>query len=277
MEHDIPIRRLDFRFPPTIDPVIMPGSPEESFFYMGISAILPYLEPYLIRTMKAALASGELRDAGLTEQVKQFIGQEGQHYRQHIAFNKAAGLHDIDEVRALQREIGETYERYSKTRSLRFNLAYAEGFEAATTALGLASFAVRLFDDMNPRPAEIWRWHLVEELEHRTVAFDAYERVAGDYVFRLSMTLFAHAQLSRFAVRVATAMLRADPELLTQFGGPAARRRRVRAFVIHKLGRHALPRLLRTYLPWYTPHAIALPAEIIAEGRRFSAQALKVS
>ena len=276
MGHAIPVRKLDFRFPPSIDPVIMPGSPEESFFYMGLSAILPHLEPYLIRTMRSALASGELRDAALEDQVKRFIGQEGQHYRQHIAFNRAAGLHDVAEVRALQREIGQTYRRYTKTRPLRFNLAYAEGFEAATTALGLAVFAIRLFDEMNPRPAEIWRWHLVEELEHRTVAFDVYERVAGDYAYRLGVSLFVHAQLTRFAIRVARAMLRASPELLEQFGGPAARRRRVRAFA-RKLGRHALPRILRSYRLRYSPHALTLPPELVALGRRFSAQAIKLS
>ena len=274
MEHDITVRRMNFGFPEAIDPVILPGQPEESFVYMGISAILPYLEPYLIRSMKSA--SGEIRDPVLKEQVRRFIGQEGQHYRQHIAFNKAAGLQGVAAVRALEQGIAATYTRYTKTRSLRFNLAYAEGFEAATTALGLAAFEINLFDEMNRRPAELWSWHLVEELEHRTVAFDVYEHVAGDYWYRLAVSLFVHCQLTLFSIRVSRALFQANPGLLRRFGGRAARWRRIIA-LIRKLGRHAAPRVLRTYRRTYSPHEIELPAGIIALARRFSEQAVKVS
>ena len=189
MEHDIPIRKMAFGFPEEINPVIRRGFPEESFFYLGLSAILPYLEPYLIRTMKAA-AEG-IDDPSLREQATRFMSQEGQHYQQHIKFNRACGLNDVPEVRALEEGIGRAFDHYTKTKSLRFNLAYAEAFEAATTAVALGGFATRVFDEMDSFSSNIWQWHLVEELEHRTVAFDVYDHLCGGYWYRLGIGLFA--------------------------------------------------------------------------------------
>lgn len=51
---DTTVRRIDFPFPEEIDPVSIPGQPEASVGLLGLSLLLPYLEPYLIRSMKAA-------------------------------------------------------------------------------------------------------------------------------------------------------------------------------------------------------------------------------
>ena len=34
-------------------------------------------------------------------------------------------------------------------------------------------------------------WHFVEELEHRTLAFDVYEPIVGDYFYRLFVGVWA--------------------------------------------------------------------------------------
>ncbi len=51
---DITVRQMDFQFPDGMDPVVIPGEPEQSYGIVGLSLLLPYLEPYLIRTMKEA-------------------------------------------------------------------------------------------------------------------------------------------------------------------------------------------------------------------------------
>ncbi len=50
--HEIPVRKMDFGFPEHIDPLSIPEKPEQSYAMVGLSLLLPYLEPYLIRTMK---------------------------------------------------------------------------------------------------------------------------------------------------------------------------------------------------------------------------------
>ena len=50
----ITVRRMPFEFDEDVDPVIVPADPEQSFAMVAGSLLLPHLEPYLIRSMKAA-------------------------------------------------------------------------------------------------------------------------------------------------------------------------------------------------------------------------------
>ena len=180
--------------------------------------MLPYLEPYLIRTMREARA--RVTDPALAADLDLFNGQEGQHYRQHMRFNEAIRPAGLEALTALEAELAADYRRFTATRSLRFNLAYAEGFEAFTTAIARFSLETRQFDSVHPAVRELFQWHLIEELEHRTVAFDVYDHVCGGYFYRLSVGLFAQWHLNQFALRAAGLMQNADPEgFRRKFGG----------------------------------------------------------
>ena len=187
--HDITIRQMPFEFPDEIDPMVIPGRPEESYGIVGLSLLLPYLEPYLIRTMKEARK--KITDPDLRADLDAFNAQEGQHYRQHMKFNAAIRGFGFPGLAELEAQLDADYKRFSQERSLRFNLAYAEGFEALTTASAHALFERGLHPDMNPHMHDLLEWHLVEELEHRTVAFDVYDHVCGGYVYRTAMGLWA--------------------------------------------------------------------------------------
>ena len=82
----ITVRQMDFTFPDDIDPIVVDGDPGESFATIGLSLLLPYLEPYLIRSMKEARS--HVTDPALLEDLEKFNAQEGQHFRQHVKFNK---------------------------------------------------------------------------------------------------------------------------------------------------------------------------------------------
>jgi hypothetical protein len=96
----ITIRRMRFEFPAELDPVFIEGEPEESYVNVSMSLLLPYLEPYLIRTMTAAKA--KVTDPVLREQLEGFIGQEGQHYREHAKFNEALRAKGFTSVAPLE-------------------------------------------------------------------------------------------------------------------------------------------------------------------------------
>ncbi len=271
--HDITVRRMGFEFPDEIDPVFIPGEPEESFGIIGLSLLLPYLEPYLIRTMK--VAKQHIGDADLLEDLERFSAQEGQHYREHMRFNAALGREKFPGLAALEAELAEDYQRFTRTRSLRFNLAYAEGFEALTTAVARFAFEERGLGEMDSPVADLIAWHTIEELEHRTVAFDVYNHVCGGYLYRLVFGLFAQWHLTRFVRRVTRYMLETDPEAVRRAGASAERRagQRMRTrLALRKL----LPNVLRTYLPWYTPHRIEWTPEMGRVARRYTARAKAV-
>ena len=272
--HDITIRQMAFPFPDQMDPMIIPGEPEESYGIVALSLLLPYLEPYLIRTMKEARK--HVTDPALRADLEAFSGQEGQHYRQHIRFNDAIRGFGFPKLAEFEAELDADYRRFSDTKPLRWNLAYAEGFEALTTAVARASFEMGTHPDMNPLVRDLLSWHLVEELEHRTVAFDIYDHICGSYFYRLVVGSYAQWHMGRWIVRVARTLYASDERTRTEAGDVAARRARSRERA-RRTRKSLLPKLLKTYLPWYTPHRIELSPEVREMAEAYSRMAVRTS
>jgi uncharacterized protein len=264
----ITVRKPRFELPEVLDPVIIRDEPEESYLYVALSLLLPHLEPYLIRTMRAARP--KVKDAALAEELGAFCGQEGQHYRMHAELNAAlvrGGARGFD---ALERELAADYQRFESERPLRFNLAYAEGFEALTTAFALV-FEGEDQSQWHPAALDVFAWHVIEELEHRTVAFEVYDHVVGSYAYRACVGAYAQWHLLRFLTRGMEAMLAADTRTRTDFGGEAgrkAREPRLTAMLKSKI----LPRLWRTYSPRYSPRKIEMPASMQQLAEQYSAR-----
>ena len=264
----ITVRKMAFAIPKDTDAVFIAGEPEESYVNVALSLLLPYLEPYLIRTMRAAKA--RVTDPALAKDLEAFVAQEGHHYRQHAEMNAALRIPDaaLPKVRALEAELDADYRRFTKTRSLAFNLAYAEGFEAMTAAMAIV-FTGEDHSKWNPELLDLFTWHLVEELEHRTVAFDVYEHVHGRYATRLFVGVYAQYHLLRFLIRASEAMAVGDPRMQTEFGGAKGWRAR-RPRLLRLLTRKVLPRVARSWRPGYDPRELVMPAELEALQRRFT-------
>jgi predicted metal-dependent hydrolase len=270
--HDITVRRIEFEFPGNIDPVFIEGQPEESYAIFAFSLLLPYLEPYLIRTMNAA--KKHVADPELLKDMERFNAQEGQHYRQHRRFNEVMRTNGFERLPDFEHELDADYRRFTETKSLKFNLAYAEGFEAMTTAMARLAFETKSLERMHPAVCHLFSWHLIEELEHRTVAFEVYDHVCGDYFYRVAVGMFAQWHLLRFMDRVANYMLDADPQVLSRYGGVAGRKERVRTRQ-REFRRSLLPLVARTYSPWYTPENIEFTEELKVLARRYTEMAAR--
>jgi|SRR5579872_258596 len=265
----ITVRRVRFDFPEGLDTIFIDGEPEESYQNVALSLLLPYLEPYLIRTMRAARP--RVKDGALLADLDKFVEQEGQHYRQHAAFNAAIHGRGLAVVKPLEEELEDDYRRFLRSESLAFNLAYAEGFEAFTAATACAMLEGGM-SNWQLAARDLFVWHIVEELEHRTVAFDVYQHVVGSYAQRLRVGLFAQRHLLRFVLRAAGRLIHADPRTLADYGGREGRRARLRRLRFRLL-RDLLPRLLRTYSPRYNPRDIRLPAALPELTARYTAMA----
>lgn len=251
---------MRFEYPEDLDPVFIEGEPEESYVNIGLSLLLPYLEPYLIRTMKEARAKVE--DPRLAADLQAFILQEGQHFQQHQRFNDLFRDRGFDRLPEFEAEIAADYEAFTAEKPLAFNLAYAEGFEALTSAF--ACFALRMDrSNWHPSARDLFEWHIVEELEHRFVAFDVYQHICGDYLNRVRVARFAHGHLLGFMRRVAEYMVEAQPEVIERLGGQRAHRARMRK-LNWRLLRHFVPRMLASHTPWYTPRKLDVPPNLDA-------------
>ncbi len=204
------VRRPSFEWPHDLPVLPIPDDPERSCELVGLSFTLPYLEPYLIRTMR--VAGKEVDDPSLRADMKAFSGQEAQHYQNHARVNDVVRNQLSDHAAAAMRDLEERleadYRRFSATKSVGFNLAYAEGFEAMTFALARSNM-----DAASPRRtvsgwAELIAWHLCEEIEHRTVTFDAYDAVVGKYPYRLVVGTWSQIHFLRFLLAMATVVRR---------------------------------------------------------------------
>ena len=82
---DITPRKIRFEYEQTIDFAVSDEMFGMQMPLLGLSLTMPYLEPYLIRTMKVALK--QISDPQLAEDARHFSMQEGHHYRNHQTFN----------------------------------------------------------------------------------------------------------------------------------------------------------------------------------------------
>ncbi|MBE9539659.1 MAG: metal-dependent hydrolase [Proteobacteria bacterium] len=260
--HSMPIRTMQFG----IDADEVKKDHLRNYVEYGISMTFPHLEPYLIRAMRVAIK--DISDEKLAQDAKQFCGQEAQHYKQHAKLNdmireispKNSGLQEIEE------QMAADYKRFLATKPLKFNLAYAEGFEAATSAMALTYLHNGVFDIENPTEFQrLFAWHLTEELEHRTVTFDVYDHLYGDYFYRLFVGIYAQWHFFRYVDRFAKLIKDNDPQ-------PQGQRVTFVQELMIKCAWYG--RVLRTYLPWYNPKNLKIPKSHNRHSREFSEQAL---
>lgn len=264
-QQTITVRCPALPFPTRIDPVVMDGQPEMSYGLVGISLSLPYLEPFLIRTLSEV--KRHIKDPALLEQIRLLSAQEGQHFRLHTRFNKAV-VQKFPALAALEEELAEDCRRFTATRSLKWRLAYAVSLEAFTVAFSRFLFADQVLRDVQPAVVrDLFEWHAAEELEHRSVAFDLYEHLyGGDYAFRTAVSLYAQWHFLRFVIRAARLMLAHDRALGRDHGRPAQVRGRVLS-LLGQFTRGMLPDVLAGHSPRYRPHGIPTPpgAEALLE------------
>jgi predicted metal-dependent hydrolase len=259
---DITVRNIRFSFADSLDLARPADELNTMLPPLALSMTMPYLEPYLIRTMKVALK--QITDPGLAEDVRHFSQQEGHHFRNHASLNneiRAQFDSEVaDQLRAIEADLGADYQRFSRSRGLRFNVAYAEGFEAMTCAAALAMAEHGAFEEGSMMPGgDIWAWHMAEEIEHRTVAFNVFDHLVGSYLYRIAVGTWSQWHYVRYIMRFASCMA----------GGLGHELERVESV----MNRAAVRRYLRTFSPWYDPAKVDVPPQVDSLLERFSAVA----
>ncbi len=210
--HDITVRKVKFEFPDALDDVLPGNDVVRETYLVAFSLTMPYLEPYLIRTFRSV--ADDITDAGLAADVREFIGQEAQHFQNHRRINEIIkaqlGPAVATDLQTVEDQLDADYRRFNTSKSRRFNLVYAEGFEAMTCAMALTSIAEAEAGSstISSGPwGQLWAWHLAEEMEHRTVAFDLYEHLEGSYPYRVIGSLRSQWHFQRTIDRLQRILL----------------------------------------------------------------------
>ncbi len=172
-------RHMDFDLPSPLPRHWHGGDAFKSHLFDAMSVLFPDGERFFIDSVRQFRE--QIDDPVLKEQIRGFIGQEGHHSREHLEYsNRLRELgYDIGTIeRRAQARIRFTQKKFSPRRQL-----------AATAALEhitaiMADGLLKNPEYMNgahPTMARLWRWHALEETEHKAVAFDVYNQVCGSH------------------------------------------------------------------------------------------------
>jgi predicted metal-dependent hydrolase len=215
-----------------------------------------YLEVYLCKVMIKAKKILPEHLTQLHEDVAIFIAQETQHCKQHVLFNRML-LKSYPDLKPLEAQYVADYARLLKTKSLQFNVAYSEGFEAMSAIPTTAFFEDfdELWAQSDPAVEALWKWHLAEEYEHRCVMHDLYRALYGSgpiaYFRRVWGFFYATRHILNFVSAVAQVLLAKDRENMSPKELAASKEREQK---IQKLaGKHAKDHMLRILSPFYDP------------------------
>ena len=153
------------------------GRVEATAIYNALSTTFPVGEAFFVESVR------KFRDGAppkLAEEIKAFTTQEAIHSREHDAFNKRAAEAGYD----LSKLEAQVERRLAVTRSKPpiVSLAATMALEHFTAILAHQLLA-------NPRhlaggdgaAADLWRWHAVEEIEHKGVAYDTWLHATRDW------------------------------------------------------------------------------------------------
>lgn len=255
-EGEIVVRSIPFEFPDELEPA---WSPHREWAHMvnGASLTMPYLEPFLIATLKEAMDG--IDDEEVLEEARGFNAQEAQHYKTHRRYNELLKANGYPELAEVEEAMKAGYEKLRK-RSLTYRLAYSCGFETMTLGVTnwLVSDRVKLFGGSDTRVASFIVWHFVEEAEHKRVAFDVYQAARGDYWQRVLGVFTGSGHVFWWARKGAIAMLKADG----LWRDPRSRLRLWRRTA--EFFRAVLPVILRSASPWHDPRDEPDPAWVRA-------------
>ena len=146
------------------------GRVEATAIYNALSSTFPIGEAYFVESVRAFRAGTPPKLAG---EIKAFTTQEAIHSREHDAFNKAAERAGYD-LSSLEAQVEK---RLSITRSRPpiVNVAATMALEHFTAILAHELLKdPRHLEGADSEAANLWRWHSVEEIEHKGVAYDTW-------------------------------------------------------------------------------------------------------
>ncbi len=147
------------------------GDPFKTHFLNALSSTFPFGEAFFVRSVRHF--ADRVDDPQLLEEIRVFAGQEGQHSRihdEHVDLLITQGYRGL----ATRNRFIDTIMKWHNRRTPRFSLAVTAALEHLTAILARQVLENRegWIDDMSPEMAALWRWHALEETEHKSVAFD---------------------------------------------------------------------------------------------------------
>ena len=146
------------------------GDPVATAIMNALSATFPEGEKFFIESV-VKFKDGVSEP--LKSQVKAFVRQEAMHTREHIAFNNSIIEAGYDLTGIEERSLARL--AIARARHPLAQLAVTVAMEHFTAILAEDILTnPRRTAGADPETAKLWKWHSIEEIEHKSVAFDVF-------------------------------------------------------------------------------------------------------
>ena len=150
--------------------------PVATAFYNALSATFPKGEAFFVESVRAFREGAPDK---LAQEIRAFTTQEVMHSREHVSFNKKAVEAGYDLSKLEERVIWRL--DMVKAKHPIVSLAATMCLEHFTAILAHELLRdPRHLAGADPEAAAMWRWHAIEEIEHKGVAYDTWRHATRD-------------------------------------------------------------------------------------------------
>lgn len=181
----IPIRHLKFNFDAqSFDDKFYLQKEWASAYFFTLSLFLTYGEDLVIDTARHHRQF--ITDPILKQRVTALIGQEAIHSKMHHEYNKILKQHHFPM---------ELYGFFGKTAYNLASIIFPHALKLSAMAsiehftAVLSEYMMKHEDNFyhsdDKKARALWMWHMLEESEHKDVAYDVYQTLNGNYALRL--------------------------------------------------------------------------------------------
>ena len=169
---DLTITPRDLRFGRNSKPSRwwMDGDAVATAFYNALSATFPKGEGFFVESVRKFREGAPSK---LEAEIKAFVTQAVMHSREHVQFNKRA-LEAGYDLRPLEARV-EYRLGVTRAKPPIVSLAATMCLEHFTAILAHELLKdPRHLERADKESADLWRWHAIEEIEHKGVAYDTW-------------------------------------------------------------------------------------------------------
>ncbi|PHS65194.1 MAG: metal-dependent hydrolase [Thalassobium sp.] len=181
---EIPGRKMEFEFELDDIPKYWYGDDIfKSTFMNALSCLFPEGERMFMDAVRDH--QHKISDPQLLQQIKGFIKQEAIHGHEHAQYNDFLKKwnYPIDKIMSFEKKEKIWMKKWLPRKHRLAITCALEHFTAIMAHQILTN--PESTEGMHPQFKEMWRWHAVEETEHKAVAYDVYQQAVGSYWLRV--------------------------------------------------------------------------------------------
>jgi predicted metal-dependent hydrolase len=176
-------RPKSYEFGPEVPRYWLDNCPIKTYFINALSYFIPDCEKFFILSVKTYY--GQIKDPAIKIATKNFIQQEANHLREYKKY--ISNVIEYHYPTLKRNSIAYPIAGISAWlggKKLRLAMAVVgEHFTAVLSDIALRN--PEIMKGAPPQMADLWLWHCIEEIEHKSVAYDVQKDQPGAYFYRV--------------------------------------------------------------------------------------------